>query len=221
MITWNQKDAWVGVFDILGFKNMIRQTDQDFPRHLLTSKLNDLFEALDHDVMRHGQLEYMVFSDTIVIFASDLEARSYGWFLLQCRILIEKSIAVRLPVRGAISVGTAFISSSPPMIIGPSFLEAHEYCEDQDWVGLLLTPSATLAIRQAGLEPLHHDFVLDDVPLRKTDADNVLAYRFQNGRSSYESPLLTFLEEMKHFAPTRIKTSMPRQLPLLRSTIGT
>lgn len=216
MITWNQKDAWVGVFDILGFKNMIRQTDQDFPRHLLTSKLNDLFEALDHDVMRHGQLEYMVFSDTIVIFASDLEARSYGWFLLQCRILIEKSIAVRLPVRGAISVGTAFISSSPPMIIGPSFLEAHEYCEDQDWVGLLLTPSATLAIRQAGLEPLHHDFVLDDVPLRKTDADNVLAYRFQNGRSSYESPLLTFLEEMKHFAPDKDKDKYAKTIAFIK-----
>ena len=216
MITWHQKNAWVGVFDILGFKNMIRQTDQDLPRQLLMSKLNDLFEALDHEVMQHGQLEYMIFSDTIVIFAPDLEARSYGWFLLQCRILIEKSIAVRLPVRGAISVGTAFISSSPPIIIGLSFFEAHEYCEDQDWIGLLLTPSATLAIRQAGLEPLHHDFVLDDIPLRKADADNVLAYRFQNGRSNYESPLLIFLEEMKHFAPGKDKEKYGKTIAFIK-----
>jgi hypothetical protein len=209
MINWNQKVAWVGVFDILGFKNMIRQADLDFPRALLTSKLDSLFEALGNDVMRLRQLEYMIFSDTIVIFAPDLEAHSYGWFLLQCKILINKSIALRLPLRGAISVGTAFTSSSPPVVIGPSFLEAHEFCEKQNWIGLLLTPSATRALRRAGLEPLHHDFVLDDIPLKKKDEEmdkeNILAYRFQNGISSFESPLITSLKEMKHFAPDKDK----------------
>ena len=202
----------MGVFDILGFKNLIRPTDKEFPRELLTSKLNDLFEALNHDVMQHGQLEYMVFSDTIVIFAPNLEARSYGWFLLQCTILMKKSIAVRLPVRGAISVGTAFISKQPPMIIGPSFLEAHEYSEDQDWIGLLLTPSATLTLREAGLEPLHHDFVSDDIPLRNMPLENVLAYRFQNGMSNYASPLLSLLKEMKHFAPDEGKEKYDRTM---------
>ena len=33
-----------------------------------------LFEALNHDIMYYGQLECMVFLDTIVIFASDLKA---------------------------------------------------------------------------------------------------------------------------------------------------
>ena len=210
MITWNQKDAWVGVFDILGFKNLVRQADQEFPRALLTNKLNDLFKVLENDVMQHGQLEYMVFSDTIVIFAPDLEAPSYGWFLLQCRKLMNKSITIRLPLRGAISVGTAFISKLPLMIIGPSFLEAHEYCEDQNWIGLLLTPSATLTLRQAGLEPLHHDFVTDDIPLRKMSLENVLAYRFQNGMSNYASPLLRFLKEMKHLAPDKDKEKYDR-----------
>jgi hypothetical protein len=205
MITWNQKDAWVGVFDVLGFKNLIRQADEEFSRIHLTSKLDDLFAALESDVVQHGQLEYMVISDTIVIFAPDLEARSYGWFLLQCKIIMNKSITVRLPLRGAISVGTAFISSSPPMVIGPSFLEAHEYCEDQNWIGLLLTPSATTALRQAGLEPLHHDFVADDIPLTNMSLEKVLAYRFQNGMSNYASPLLRLIEEMKHFAPDKDK----------------
>ena len=200
MITWNQKDAWVGVFDILGFKNLIQQTDQEFPRELLTSKLNDLFDALDQDVMQHGKLEYMVFSDTIVIFAPDLKASSYGWFLLQCTILMEKSITIRLPLRGAISVGTSFLSSSPPMVIGPSFLEAHEYCEDQNWIGLLLSPSVTTALRKEGLEPLHHDFVSCDIPLRKMPSADVLAYRFQNGTSNRESHLLSYLKEMKKLA---------------------
>lgn len=100
----------------------------------MTGQLDDLLGSLDRDVIQHGQLECMVFSDTIVIFAPDLEGgnplRSYGWFSLQCTRLITKSIEIRLPLRGAISVGTAFISASPPIILGPSFLEAHEYCED-------------------------------------------------------------------------------------------
>jgi hypothetical protein len=76
----------------------------------------------------------------------------------------------------------------------------------------LLTPSATLALRQAGLEPLHHDFVADDIPLRKLAIENVLAYRFQNGMSNSASPLLTVLKEMKHFAPDRDKEKYDRTM---------
>jgi hypothetical protein len=205
MVDWSRKEAWVGVFDILGFKNLILKADQEFPRALLTSKLDDLLEALGSDATKHGQLMCLVFSDTIVIFAPDLKAESYPWFLSQSEHLVTRSIEIRLPLRGAISVGTAFVSSSPPIVIGPSFVEAHEYCEDQNWLGLLLTPSATKALRQAGLEPLHHDFVIDDIPLKKCQVQQVLAYRFQSGMSNRESHLLTFLQEMKHFAPDKDK----------------
>jgi hypothetical protein len=216
MINWSQKDAWVGVFDVLGFKNVVRQADKEFPCAHLTSKLNDLFEALESDVAEHGQLEYMVLSDTIVIFAPDVEARWYGWFLLQCETLVNKSIEIRLPLRGAISVGTAFISRNPPMVIGPSFIEAHEYCEDQNWIGLLMTPSAVTALRQVGLDPLHHDFVVDQIPLRKMPSENVLAYRFQNGMSNYASPLLPLLQEMKHFAPDTEKEKYDRTMSFIK-----
>lgn len=216
MITWSQKDAWVGVFDILGFKNLIRRGDQDFPRMLLTSKLDDLYRALDSDVTQHGDLKCMVFSDTIVVFAPDLAARSYGWFLSQCKILMHTSITIKLPLRGAISVGTAFISDSPPMIIGPSFIEAHEYCEDQKWIGLLLTPSGTKRIRDLGFEPLHHDFVSDKIPLICMSADNVLAYRLHSGMSRQESELLSPLEEMKDSAPDKDKEKYDRTMAFIK-----
>ena len=216
MISWSQKDAWVGVFDILGFKNLSQKADQEFPRMLLTSQLNDLIEVLESDAIQYGQLKCMVLSDTIVIFAPDREARSYGWFLLQCKNLMNGSITIKLPLRGAISVGTAFFSIFPPMIIGPSAIEARKYCEDQNWIGLLLTPSATGELRRLRLEPLHHDFVSDDIPLRKMSADNVLAYRFQNGMSSFESPLLSSLQEMKHFAPDKDKEKYDRTMAFIK-----
>jgi hypothetical protein len=211
MIEWKPRDAFVGVFDILGFKNLIRQTDQEFPRKMLTGQLNDLLGTLDDEnVIEHGRVECMVFSDTIAIFAPDLAGdsplRSYGSkFRSLCTRLITKSIEIRLPLRGAISVGTAFTLTSPPIILGPSFLEAHQYCEDQNWIGLLLTPSATLKFLQAGFDPIRDDFVCDNIPLRKMPSQNVMAYRFQNGMCNFSSPLLPVLDEMRCSAPNCAK----------------
>lgn len=217
-IIWEKKTAWVGVFDILGFKNIIRQADRDFDRLQLTSKLADLLDVLNDDSFYADKFEFLIISDTIVIFATDNGFGNYGWFLLLCEKLITKSISVRLPLRGAISAGTAFISKSPLMVIGPSFVEAYEYCESQNWIGLLLSPSATLAVRDGGLEPLHHDFVKDKIPLKdpSLENDNLLAYRFHNGSSNYESPLLDLLNEMKHFASEDVQAKYSNTLDFIK-----
>jgi hypothetical protein len=221
MIEWKQRDAFVGVFDILGFKNLIRQTDQEFPRAKLTGQLDDLLETLDdQNVREHGQVECMVFSDTIVIFAPNLDGdsplRSYGWFSRLCTRLITKSVEIRLPLRGAISVGTAFTSTSPPIILGPSFLDAHEYCEDQDWIGLLLTPSATEKFMKVEFNPIRIDFVSDNlIPLRKKPPANVMAYRFQNAEANFSSPLLPVLDEMRRLAPSNAKEKYSRTIDFI------
>jgi hypothetical protein len=217
MIEWKRRNAFVGVFDVLGFKELIRQTDQEPQRAMLTGQLADLLGTLDDPKWKeHGQVERLVFSDTVAIFAPDLgddnPLRSYGWFSSLCTRLITKSIEIRLPLRGAISVGTAFTSTSPPIIIGPSFLEAHEYCEDQDWIGLLLTPSATLKFLQVEFDPIRADFVSDNIPLRKMPLENVRAYRFQNGTANYSSPLLPVLDEMRCLAPCRAKKKYTRTI---------
>ncbi len=203
-INWSERDTWIGVFDILGFKGQIKHADNEILRTILKDKLADLLRELESNITEHGQLHYIVFSDTIVIFAPDMNAKSYPWFLLKCQNLMDSSIYVKLPLRGAISTGTVFTSDNPPVIIGQPFVEAHEYCEDQNWIGLLLTPSATTALRKFGLEPLRHDFVSDNnIPLKEKSVENVLAYRFQNGSANFDSPLLPYLRERQHFAPDK------------------
>jgi hypothetical protein len=214
MINLNKKDAWVGFFDILGFKNLSRQTEESH-RKLLESQLNDLLKPLESDLKEYGQVERIVFSDTLVVSAP-WEARFYGWFCSQCQKMMHESIYIGLPLRGAISVGTVFISTDPPIVIGLPAIEAYEYCVDQNWIGLLLTPSATTALRQVGLEPLHHDFVSDDIPLRNKSAENVLAYRFQNGMSNYESSLLFLLQEMKHSASDKYKEKYDNTITFMK-----
>jgi hypothetical protein len=203
IISWRKRSSWVAVFDVLGFSNMMSEAEKDFPRALLTSKLDELIQSLDSDEKRHGKLEHLMFSDTLVLFGPTF--KSYAWFLLQCKNLIKDSIKLRLPLRGAISFGTTFSSSRQRIVIGRPFLDAYRYCEDQNWVGLLLTPTAVQTLRGKGFEPLHHDFVSGPIPLRAMPSDDALAYRFQNGQSSFDNPLIPWLDEMRHFAPEEAK----------------
>lgn len=202
-ISWRRRSSWVAVFDVLGFSNMMSDAEKDFPRALLTSKLADLIQSLDSEEKRHGKLAHLLFSDTLVLFGPTF--KSYAWFLLQCKNLIKDSIRLRLPLRGAISFGTTFSSSKQRIVIGRPFLDAHGYCEDQNWVGLLLTPTAVQTLRDNGLEPLRHDFVEGPIPLRKLPVDGAVAYRFQNGQSSFDNPLIPWLDEMRHHAPANAK----------------
>lgn len=213
-ISWRKRSSWVAVFDILGFSNMMSEVERDFPRALLTRKLDELIQSLDSEEKRHGKLEHLIFSDTIVLFGPTF--RSYAWFLLQCKNLIKDSIRLRLPLRGAISFGTTFSSSKQRIVIGRPFLDAYRYCEDQNWVGLLLTPIAVQTLRDNGLEPLRHDFVGGPIPLRALPADGALAYRFQNGQSSFDNPLIPWLDEMRHYAPADVKTKFTLTIEHIR-----
>ncbi len=223
-LTWTRRESWVAVFDVLGFAKLVAESGQDFPRAHLTDQLDELLGSLESDEQHHGSLEYLVFSDTIVIFSSTQEPSGYPWFLLQCKNLIKDSIRLRLPLRGAISVGTTFVAAEHPIVLGVPFCEAFEYCADQDWIGLLLAPSATHALRRAGLEPLHHHFVTGPVPLRRLSPDDVLAYRLQDGMANFDSPLLPLLREMQHFAPPDAKEKYARTIKHIqhhhRSTDG-
>jgi hypothetical protein len=215
MIEWTRRETWVGVFDILGFKNMINQAEDEFHRIYLTSQIDDIFETLKSDIMKNGELEFLAFSDTFVLLTKDQELASYPWFLLQCTQLINRSIEVRLPVRGAIGVGIAYTSKEPTIVLGKPFVEAYEYCEDQDWIGLLMTPTVTRRLRTGGLEPLHHDFGSDAIPLKTLSGEDVLAYRFQNGSANYSCYLLPYLQEMHQLAPAGAKGKYQRTMDFI------
>jgi hypothetical protein len=212
VLTWSKRESWLAVFDVLGFKNLIREADQDFPGALLTRAIEELLETLDSPEKEYGNLDYLVFSDTVVLFAPSLTPSAYPWFLLQCKNLIKDSIRIQLPLRGAISAGTMITATEHPILLGPAFVEAYEYCEDQDWIGLILAPSATRALRSSGLEPLRHHFVAGDVPLRKRRSEDVVAYRFQDGSCNFDSPLIPWLREMRARAPEHAKDKYERTI---------
>jgi hypothetical protein len=135
------------------------------------------------------------------MFCPDDTAKSYAIIQQAAKHFIEECLYSSIPIRGAVSVGTFVRSNDNRALMGRAFIDAHVYGDDQDWLGLLLTPDAIAKARSYGLEPTRHDFVSSpEIPMRKCRSENVLAYRFQNGTANYSSPLLTPLENMKQKA---------------------
>jgi hypothetical protein len=122
----------------------------------------------------------------------------YSTLLDAAKEFITRCIYIRIPLRGAISVGIVHLTDDGKTIIGKTFVEAYEYCEDQDWLGLIITPNAVAKAELYNLFPAKHGFTNKDIPMRKKEKrDTIYAYTFCDGPSNFESPLLPILNEMK------------------------
>jgi len=198
--TWIKSNCWLVVFDILGFSNLIATNKDDLQAFSVRVDYEQTIEHLENSCEAYspGGLDYCWFSDTFLIYAADDSARSYTIIQLASKHFIEKCIYSRIPIRGAISVGAVMHTEDSKAFIGGAFIEAIKYGNDQDWIGLIITPNAIKKAESYGLNPTHHDFVQsDDIPMRDFKGQNILAYRFQNGAANYPSPLLPSLRDMK------------------------
>lgn len=197
---WIISDCWLAVFDILGYRVLISVEKGDLKFYEV---LVDYQDTLDHlkkscEEYKTDCIDYSWFSDTFLMFSPDDSASSYVVMESAAKNFIEKCLYSRIPMRGAIADGPFIRTKDNRTFIGKAFLEAFEYAEDQEWIGLLITPSAIKKAESFGLEPTRHDFVRSDkIPMRKFAGQNVLAYRFQNGSANFSSPLLPILREMK------------------------
>lgn len=205
---WNSYDAWIAHFDILGFKSIIEYEDQSFKLGLLKGQLDDIINKLEKDIEANRKhVEFQHYADTFLIFSKTEDVIDYPPFLLICKKFIDNCIDARLPVRGAISYGELIFGHDKKVWIGKAFLESYVYGEDQNWIGLILTPSASKQLISNNLDPLRHGFINQDIPMRKFSIfeDKIYAYRFINGSTNYECPLLPVLNEMLQQAPQKEK----------------
>jgi len=200
---WNKASCWIASFDILGFTNLI---DIDHDTIQAEFVIDDYEETLRHlesrcDVYAPGGIDYLWFSDTFVMFTPDKTPKSYTVIQQAAKHFIERCLYSSIPIRGAISVGAFVRGHDNRSLIGRAFVDAHLFGEDQDWLGLILTPTAIQMAASYGLKPQHHDFIASaEIPMRKCRENQVMAYRFQNGAANFSSPLLPILESMKQRA---------------------
>lgn len=201
---WVRTDCWVACFDILGFKNLVSfENDESLQ---ITFLIEDYEKTLEHlktscEPYQEGDVEHCWLSDTFVLFSKDDSDRSYSVLQQAAKQFITECTFSKVPIRGAISVGHITRSKDNRSFMGKAFIDAFVFAEDQDWIGLILTPTAIMKANTYGLFPERHDFVKSgSIPMRKCAGTGVMAYRFQNGSANFASPLLTMLGQMKHSA---------------------
>ena len=141
------RTRWVACFDLLGTQDLLARGEETRVFHAYTDALDKL--------QRDGQLidgvKHAWFSDTFLIIApddsgksfteTDLVARSFAYFLL-CK---------HVPFRGAISCGRMYADFDGGVYFGLGMVEAYKYGDGQDWIGLVLCPSAMSRLESLGL----------------------------------------------------------------------
>jgi len=166
----NLRTRWVAYFDLLGITELLN-----------SNRIISVFEAYSLALKELGRgageperLGRAWFSDTFVLWSKDdspegfrdldLVARWFTYFLLQQKV----------PFRGAISCGEMYVDERHRLFFGKALLEAYQYGEAQDWIGLVLTPSAAESLQRLGLLVEERwNYVLWDVPLKSVDGARI------------------------------------------------
>jgi hypothetical protein len=207
---WQTYRAWVAYFDILGFKEELKRTRQNISYlGLLQCKIDEIIEDLQAQVTEFKNVDCLFYADTFIFYSKSNENRNYAGIVHVATHFIERCLGKGIPLRGAISFGNIAVGYDKRCLIGEAFLESHLYAEDQNWLGLILTPSASRQVKEiareenTGLDPVHHGFINRDIPLQKYSIfdDEIYAYTFCRGIANFPCPHLEKLREMKKQSP--------------------
>jgi len=153
---------WIAYFDLLGTREL-----------LASGKENDVFDAYERAIEelrkeRSSTIRHAWFSDTFLLIAPDDSAISFRDIDEVARWFAYFLLCARVPLRGAISCDRFCADFENRIFIGTALVEAYEYGEGQDWIGLILCPTAMNRLRTLGLPPEERlNYVLYDVPWKR------------------------------------------------------
>ena len=140
--------GFVALIDVLGFRELVGRDDD----------LSHVRQYIDTVVslLENGQsprpLQFVLFSDNLIVNTRDDTADSFQGLVVACSQLSFQLAQQRIAVRGAIAHGP-FVRSSTThqgvILAGRPIVEANHYQHAQNWVGSILAPSVIR--RDAGL----------------------------------------------------------------------
>jgi len=216
---WETHECWVAHFDILGFKSLLDQGWMKVKTVLSQSKIDEVIESInDMPALHREHIDYLFYADTFIFYSKSDQVKDYPSMLSVAQRFIRKCISIKLPIRGAISFGELIFGHEKRILMGEAFLESYEYTEDQNWLGLLLTPSASRKVFEYSLNPLHHSYINQDIPLKRDPKFNpdVFAYTFCDGITNFSNPLLGDLDEMLKTAPASEKAKYENTIEFIK-----
>lgn len=147
----------VTILDVLGWKGIWQRK----PDAMLVLKgIRDLIGDIQEPA---SKTSIWGFSDTIVLATHGEPKAVLPVHVKNADLLLSFCLDEKLPIRGAIGYGQ--FSSMDNMLIGPAVDEVASWYEAVEWIGAILTPSASFNYRG---EDYPEDSVLEySVPIKK------------------------------------------------------
>lgn len=155
---------WIGYFDLLGTKELIKTNS-----HLAIFKVyRKAIEEFNNCKGSLVDINPIWFSDTFILYSEDNSVSGFRDLDHISRWFYYYLIKEEIPVRGAISYGDFYCDKNNSLFFGKPLIEAYEYGEAQDWLGLILCPSAEQKLNPAGIfSNQSSTYVYTDVPFKK------------------------------------------------------
>ncbi len=149
-------NCWFAYFDQLGFKHNILQflkSSQNDLDKFVYAEYQPILDSIECALKTYqGKIIPWWFSDTFLFFSTDGSSQSFASLELAVRDFLTRITSKRLPFRGAISYGESYADMENKILVSQALIEAHEYAEKQNWIGLVLTPSARKQLKNAAPE---------------------------------------------------------------------
>lgn len=146
----------VALFDVLGFEDRLRRFSLEeihgqYKELISIASTKGSHAFLDARPVGDGtsvpflgfvEIEQDYFSDTILLWTRFSPA-TFSPFLHVCCSFMCEALRAELPLRGAISLGSAIMDKSARTYIGPPLVEAARAEKAQHWIGLTFGRSFT------------------------------------------------------------------------------
>ena len=128
--------GYIALLDVLGFSALVGGGTS-------SERLSAYLACLE-TASSSNAVNYVVFSDSIVLTAKGFDDTSFIAVARGCANLLAALLAEGIALRGAITFGEIFRSSvgESVFVAGRAVIAAYEYERQQDWVGVMVAPNA-------------------------------------------------------------------------------
>lgn len=204
-----KKEAYVALFDILGFSKLVERNELDRIADTY-SRAKEVFEdilshinAMGKDFEMDIAIEYRSFSDTFLIYTSKTGDDAFLSLLAACDGLFIGGIENKLLLRGAVTRGE--IITQAGMEIGRPIVDAYRNEQRQEWSGCWISDECL-----SGFDATNYftdkSLVQYEIPLKNGNIKRYVAFNwvksltwkamYENKKNDFE---LKQIEDMINF----------------------
>jgi hypothetical protein len=148
-------NCWIAYIDILGFKKKILSFEKGFGCGRLDLFKQNFYGELVDELRRRDKywpdkVFTSWFSDTFLFFTHDDSRDTFVYIAGLVKQFCWWLFSKNWPLRAAIGFGQLYADKSNNIFLGSGLIDAYEYAEKQDWIGIVVTPNADKRLRELG-----------------------------------------------------------------------